>query len=1169
LDRLEDRCLLTVTTTQGLPVVAVEGALFSGVVAKFTSNDVPAPLSNFSSNIVWGDGTSTIGALIVVDPILPGVFDVLGNHTYAEEGSFAVTVSIHDAPPGGVASDAVAASAATVSDAALASSGIPSPPILPEGQVVAGVPTFSGTVATFTDADPAGALADYTATITWGDGVTTNGVVTGPVAGVFSVTGSHTFEEGTYPVSVAIKDTGGATTTAVTTFTITDPAPVVAPIAPAAVTATEGHAFTIPVGAFTDPNLIGTVSDFSATINWGDGTTSTGTVSQGSGGVFNVTGTHTYAEENAGGFAVTFSVKDAASTLLNAAGVTITVLDAPLNAEGIEIAAVEGSATSIPAGAVVATFTDADPLGNAADYAAVINWGNGSVGPGAIVPGTGSTFNVITAGGFTYHEEGKFNVVVTITDVGGATATAGSTATVADAPLSAVGTPQGATVITEGTPATIQVASFTDADTTNTAGDPLNTPSDYAAVIYWGDGLSSPGTIAFNGLNGFNVTGTHTYEEGTYPVRVVITDVVGGATATANTTLTVSDAALTVAATPAVTATEGQPFTAQVGAFTDANPLGTVSDFSATIDWGDATTSVGTVAQLANGTFVVTGSHTYDEDTSGGPGNQVKITVKDVGGSTLTAATGALITVNDAALSSHGSTFSAVEGAAAGTPVVIATFTDANPGSTTADFTATIDWGDGTAVEMVPAANITSTGSAAGVTFSILGSHKYVEEGTYKVIVTITDVGGAVTIAHSVASVADVAPTASATQPTVSGTEAVPFTEPVASFEEDFGTPHEEIGDYTATIDWGDGTPSSVGTISQPGGPGTAFIVTGSHTYADSGVNGGIGTFPITVTVHEDGGKSLTIANTANIADVAINLTGQLNPISDSGASNSDAITNVKQPKFFGTSEPFSNIVLFAMPPGGAPFQIGQTEAKSDGSWRISSNVSLADGSYTIIAAAVDRFGKTTTTAPVVITPNLVIDTVGPKITNVSFGRLTGQIFVTFQDERSGMNFSSLIDANNYTLTKAHTRPATFLVTAITTSGVGPTAPITVTLQINNGVVLRGGFYTFVVHTATVLNPSGIRDIAGNPLDGEFYGFFPSGNNVPGGDFIARLDAIHHLVLPPLTVIGPATPVSPPGTVPPVTIIPSGRTIPIATPILNPTITKKSAHPAGVLGHKS
>ena len=126
------------------------------------------------------------------------------------------------------------------------------------------------------------------------------------------MTGSQTFEQGTYPVSVFIKDVGGSSATAVTTFTITGTTPVVAPIAPATLTEIEGQAFTAPIGAFTDPNLIATTSEYSVTINWGDTTTSSGTVSQLANGTFVVTGSHTYAEDTTGAppHAVTFTVKE-------------------------------------------------------------------------------------------------------------------------------------------------------------------------------------------------------------------------------------------------------------------------------------------------------------------------------------------------------------------------------------------------------------------------------------------------------------------------------------------------------------------------------------------------------------------------------------------------------------------------------------------------------------------------------------------------------------------------------------------------------------------------------------------------------------------------------------------------------------------------------------------
>jgi len=42
------------------------------------------------------------------------------------------------------------------------------------------------------------------------------------------------------------------------------------------------------------------------------------------------------------------------------------------------------------------------------------------------------------------------------------------------------------------------------------------------------------------------------------------------------------------------------------------------------------------------------------------------------------------------------------------------------------------------------------------------------------------------------------------------------------------------------------------------------------------------------------------------------------------------------------------------------------------------------------------------------------------------------------------------------------------------------------------------------------MKSGGITDTAGNALDGEFYGFEPSGNHKPGGDFQALLIANHN-----------------------------------------------------------
>jgi hypothetical protein len=69
----------------------------------------------------------------------------------------------------------------------------------------AGAP-FSGTVATFTTADRIDSAAAFTAVITWGDGSTSAGVVTGS-NGSFTVSGSHTYAAaGSYAVCVQISN---------------------------------------------------------------------------------------------------------------------------------------------------------------------------------------------------------------------------------------------------------------------------------------------------------------------------------------------------------------------------------------------------------------------------------------------------------------------------------------------------------------------------------------------------------------------------------------------------------------------------------------------------------------------------------------------------------------------------------------------------------------------------------------------------------------------------------------------------------------------------------------------------------------------------------------------------------------------------------------------------
>jgi hypothetical protein len=84
----------------------------------------------------------------------------------------------------------------------------------------AGAP-FSGTVATFTNADPFGAAASYSALITWGDGSTSAGLISG-TGSTLTVSGTHTYAApGSEAISVQISHNLGYTTTATTSSTAT------------------------------------------------------------------------------------------------------------------------------------------------------------------------------------------------------------------------------------------------------------------------------------------------------------------------------------------------------------------------------------------------------------------------------------------------------------------------------------------------------------------------------------------------------------------------------------------------------------------------------------------------------------------------------------------------------------------------------------------------------------------------------------------------------------------------------------------------------------------------------------------------------------------------------------------------------------------------------------
>jgi len=92
-------------------------------------------------------------------------------------------------------------------------------------------------------------------------------------------------------------------------------------------------------------------------------------------------------------------------------------------------------------------------------------------------------------------------------------------------------------------------------------------------------------------------------------------------------------------------ATSGQAFTGTVATITTSAFGATTDSFTATIDWGDGTTSNGTIGIDANGGFDVTGTHTYN--LTGSSSNQIfhinVVVTETASGDSLTASSAAAV----------------------------------------------------------------------------------------------------------------------------------------------------------------------------------------------------------------------------------------------------------------------------------------------------------------------------------------------------------------------------------------------------------------------------------------------------------------------------------------------------------------------------------------------
>src|SRR6185437_9244108 len=680
----------TPLTGDGTKITATEGTAFSGTVAAFASSDTTAPASHFAATIVWGDGATSAGTIVSNGD---GGFNVLGSHTFAEEGPGAVSVIINDAGD----NDLTISATAAVVDAPLQASGVPVNPSQ-------GVTVSNAAVATFTDSGGAEPAANYTATIDWGDGATSAGAVS--ISGAtFQVAGSHTYAAaGVHTITTSIKDEGGATATATSSTS-------------------SGYLQLNLVsdqagdGLIVDPNLVNPwgislppsagafwVSDNGAdvaTLYMGDVAGSpfskSGLVVSIPGGaptgqVFNSTSDFNVSSGGASAPALfIFASENGNITGWNPA------VPPPAPSTSAQ------TAVTVP-GAVFKGLALASNGGANFLYAADFHGGQIDVFDGSFhqvtlaagaftdpnLPAGYAPFNIANLGGKLYvsyalqnadkHDDvaGFGHGFVDVYNAAGVlqqrliTGVSGNASSPLNSPWGMVIAP--AAFGDFG--GDLLVGNFGDGKIN--AFDPntgaflgaLSSPSGSPITIggLWGLAFGNGATAGDQNVLFFSA-GSDGEQHGLF----------GALEAAQNTPLAGEAAKLSL--------TEGASFNGTVATFAASDATAQAGGFTVQIDWGDGATSAGTVVSNGDGGFNVLGSHVYAEEAT----DAVHVTVTDGAQHSITIVGSAAVA--DAPLSAQPLTVKVARGDA--TSIVVATFADAGGAEAAANYSATIDWGDG------------------------------------------------------------------------------------------------------------------------------------------------------------------------------------------------------------------------------------------------------------------------------------------------------------------------------------------------------------------------------------------------------------------------------------------------------------------------------------------
>lgn len=619
--------------------------------------------------------------------LAPG--DVSGDHVYADDGSFTVTVTVTDNNGDSTAKTFTA----TVDN------------IAPTLTVTGNSTAVTGQVYTLNlgASDPGPDTISQWG-IDWGDG--NNETVMGNPSSA-----THTYSSGGAMsiVATATDEDGSYAASAVgVSVTVSNVAPVVDALTD--LTINEGGTLNL-AGTFSDVNGADT---HTATVNWGDGSA----VEALTVGAGTFSGSHVYADSGAYNLSVT--VRDNGG--LSDSDVMVVTVDnvAPtLTVTGDSTVAVDADYTL--------NLGVSDPgVDTVSQWS--INWGDGNV---EVVAGNPASVT------HAYAVTGAFAVVATATDEDGSYAAAAVNVTASWAPVLA-----GLVDETFNEGGTLNLAAtFSDGDAVDS----------HTATVDWGDGSAVEALTVGVGV----LSGSHVYaDNGQHTVVVTVTDS-RGYEDTDSLLVTVNNVPPTLTVSGGGYAVVDQDYVLNLGA-SDPGP-DSISGWS--IDWGDGYTDV-VVGNPSSVTHVYALSGAYS----------IVATATDEDGSYAAATVYATARAHAVITAVANKTSNEADSVSLFTAFVDADVTDTH--------TATVDWGDGSAVEALALTGqyydayytyvydgydydtYTALYHYEGYLYpgDVGGSHVYADDGSYNVTVTVTDQTGAAGVSSFDVTVSNVAP---------------------------------------------------------------------------------------------------------------------------------------------------------------------------------------------------------------------------------------------------------------------------------------------------------------------------------------------------------------------------------------------------------------------------